>query len=86
MPDFDKLAFPGHGCVQTVETSVRDCAIESVVVFADRAEVKRAVPVTLAAGENEVVIHGLSSCVDKNSIRFALDVKNVNMVATVANQ
>lgn len=53
-----------------VEKPVRDCTIESVVVFTDRAEVRRAVPVTLAAGENEVVIYGLSSCVDQNSIRF----------------
>ena len=57
MQDFDKLAFPGAGCVQVVETAVRDCAIESVVVYADRAEVKRRVPVNLAAGKNEVVVH-----------------------------
>ena len=70
MPDFDKLAFPGAGCVQVVETTVRDCAIESVVVYADRAEVKRRVPVNLAAGKNEVVVHGLSTCINKNSIRL----------------
>ena len=70
MPDFDKLAFPGSGCVQVVETAVRDCAIESVVVYADRAEVKRRVPVNLAAGKNEVVVHGLSTCINKNSIRL----------------
>ena len=70
MPDFDKLAFPGAGCVQVVETAVRDCAIESVVVYADRAEVKRRVPVNLAAGKNEIVVHGLSTCINKNSIRL----------------
>ena len=70
MPDFDKLAFPGAGSVQIVETAVRDCAIESVVVFGDRAEVKRRVPVSLTAGNNEVVVHGLSTCIDKNSIRL----------------
>ena len=67
------LPFSGRRGVQKViTTSVRDCAIESVVVFADRAEVRRAVPVTLAAGENEVVIYGLSSCMDTNSIRFGM--------------
>jgi len=69
MPDFDKLAFPDAACAQVVETAVRDCAIESVVVYADRAEVKRRVPVSLATGKNEVVVQGLSTCVDKNSIR-----------------
>ena len=69
MPDFDNLAFPDAGCAQLVETAARDCAIESVVVYADRAEVKRRVPVSLAAGKNEVVVHGLSTCIDKNSIR-----------------
>jgi len=69
MLDLGKLAFPG-GNVQIVETSVRDCAVESVVVYADRAEVKRKVPVNLEAGKNEVVVHGLSTCIDKNSIRY----------------
>ena len=71
MPDFDKLAFPDSGSAQVIETAVRDCAVESVVVYADRAEVKRRVPVSLAAGKNEVVVHGLSTCIDKNSIRSA---------------
>ena len=53
-----------------VEVNVRECAIRSVVVFKDRAEVKRAVAVELAAGENEVLIGGLAECVDKNSIRY----------------
>ncbi len=48
---------------------VRDCAIESVVVYADRAQVKRKVPVALATGRNEVVVYGLSDWVDQNSIR-----------------
>ena len=69
MPDFDKLAFPDAGSAQVIETAVRDCAVESVVVYADRAEVKRRVPVSLAAGKNEVVVFGLSTCIDKNSIR-----------------
>ncbi len=43
MPDFEKLAFPS-GSHLVVEAAVRDCAIESVVVYADRAQVKRKVP------------------------------------------
>lgn len=70
MPGFDKLAFSGHKTVQVVESAVRECAIESVVVYSDRAEVKRAVPVYLAAGNNEVIIYDLTECVDKNSIRL----------------
>jgi len=70
MPDFDILAFPDTACAQVVETAVRDCAIESVVVYADRAEVKRRVPVSLTTGKSEVVVHGLSTFIDKNSIRY----------------
>ena len=70
MPDFEKLAFSGRKNVQVVESAVRECAIESVVVYSDRAEIKRAVPVSLAVGENEVIVYDLAECVDKNSIRF----------------
>ena len=72
MPDTGVLktkAFPGSSTVQVVETAVGDCAIESVVVYQDRAEVKRAVPVHLYPGENEVIVFDLAECVDKNSIR-----------------
>ena len=62
-------AFPGSSVVQVVETGVGDCAIESVVIYHDRAEVKRAVPVHLTPGENEVIVYDLAECVDKNSIR-----------------
>ena len=63
-------AFSGSSAAQVVETAVGDCAIESVVVYQDRAEVKRAVPVHLYAGENEVIVFDLAECVDKNSIRY----------------
>ena len=53
---------------QLVKTAVRECAIESVVVYSDRAEVKREIPVSLAAGENEVVVQDLAEGVDKNSL------------------
>ena len=65
-------AFSGSSVAQVVETGVGDCAIESVVVYRDRAEVKRAVPVHLITGENEVIVYDLAECVDKNSIRYIL--------------
>ena len=73
MPERDVLktkAFPGSSVSQVVETGVGDCAIEAVVVYQDRAEVKRAVPIHLCPGENEVIVYDLAECVDKNSIRY----------------
>ena len=73
MPDRGVLktkAFPGSSVAQVVETGVGDCAIESVVIYQDRAEVKRAVPVHITPGENEVIVYDLAECVDKNSIRY----------------
>ena len=58
--------------VQTMEVAVWACTIHSVVVYRDRAEVKRTVPANLATGENEVILTGLAECVDKNSIRYAV--------------
>ena len=52
-----------------MEIPVKDCSVESVVVYSDRAEVKRRVSVNLEAGKNEVIVHSLSTCLDKNSIR-----------------
>lgn len=69
MPDFEKVAFAGRQQVQVVELGVRSCAVESVVVYSDRAEVKRAVPLTLLAGDNEVIIYDLPTCILENSIR-----------------
>ena len=65
----DSKSFPGSAVVQRLEKSVRDCSIEAVVVYQDRAEVKRALPVRLQLGENEVIVTGLAECIDKNSIR-----------------
>ena len=48
------------------------CVIQSVVVYRDRAEVKRIVHATLAAGENEVLVTGLAECMDKNSVRYRI--------------
>ena len=73
MPDHcskKSKAFPGSSTVHLVKAAVSDCAIESVVVYRDRAEVKRAVPVHLYPGENEVIVFDLAECVEKNSIRY----------------
>ena len=60
----------GRKGVQVIEVVVGACVIHSVVVYSDRAEVRRTVPASLAAGENEVLLTGLAECVDKNSIRY----------------
>ena len=70
MPDKGEQLVGKKG-VRTVEVVVGACAIHSVVVYGDRAEVKRTVPASLAAGENEVFLTRLAECVDKNSIRCA---------------
>ena len=49
---------------------VRSCSIDSVVVYSDRAEVKREVPVKLEAGENEVIISDLPECIIGDSVRY----------------
>lgn len=49
---------------------VRQCRIHSVVVYTDRAEVKRLVPAQLPSGESEVVIEGLSASINGDSIRW----------------
>lgn len=49
---------------------VRQCPISSVVVYRDRAEVKRLVHAQLPAGESEVVVSGLSASVNGDSIRL----------------
>ncbi len=64
------LAFPGTSGVQMIETKVRDLPIDSVVVYQDRAEVKRRLSVHLATGENELIISDLTDCVDQNSVRW----------------
>ena len=64
--------------VVEIEIGVGDCAIESVVIYQDRAEIKRAVPVHLTPGENEVIVYDLAECVDKNSIRYSTIVKPCN--------
>ena len=70
MPELKPKAFPGHSAVQLVEVAVGECAIHSVVVYQDRAEVKRSLPVHLLAGENELILTNMAECADKNSVRY----------------
>ena len=42
---------------------------EKVVVFVDKAEVKRSLKVKLESGENEIVISNVSNLIDQDSIR-----------------
>lgn len=55
-----------------MELSVKDCPIHSVVVYTDRAEVKKTVNVEISGGESTIVVKDLSEFVDGDSIRFVL--------------
>ena len=52
-----------------IRFDVRKCPIESVVVYTDRAEVKREVCAQLHAGETELVVERLSTSINGESIR-----------------
>ena len=52
-----------------IRFDVRKCPIESVVVYTDRAEVKREVCAQLQAGETELIVEGLSVSINGESIR-----------------
>ena len=51
------------------EVELKKCSMNSVVVYKDRAEVKRIVTINIPAGESEVIIKGLSESIDGDSIR-----------------
>ena len=61
--NFEKRAF---FCVKVVDRSIHKVND----TYQDRAEIKRAVPIHLAPGENEVIVYDLAECIDKNSIRY----------------
>jgi len=50
---------------------LKDCPVQNVTVYNDRAEVTRHVEASVQAGTNEVSIFGLSSKVDRNSVRVS---------------
>lgn len=51
--------------------SMKDLKCEEVVVFTDRAEVKRSIKTKLAKGENEIVLNNVSSFIDQDSFRVS---------------
>lgn len=67
MPDNEKKS--RTSVVPTTEVSVTKCEIYSVVVYRDRAEVRRVVHAHLSPGENKVIVNGLAQVVEANSIR-----------------
>jgi hypothetical protein len=49
--------------------SMKELKCEKVVVFTDRAEVRRLVRTKLNKGENELLLSGVSSQIDRDSVR-----------------
>lgn len=49
--------------------SVKDLPCESVVVYQDRAEVKRLIKTKLNKGENELVLNNISNNIEQDSVR-----------------
>ena len=54
------------------EVELKKCSMDSVVVYKDRAEVKRNVTINIPAGASEVIIKGLSESIDGDSIRCVI--------------
>ena len=48
---------------------IKNLPCEKVVVFVDKAEVKRSLKVKLETGENEIIISNVSNLIDQESIR-----------------
>lgn len=61
--------FTGRALALREVFQASEADIHSVTVYRDRAEVKRSIRVRVEAGENEIVVSGLPTCIDKNSIR-----------------
>ena len=49
--------------------NIKDCSMNSVVVYKDRAEVKRVASISIGEGETEIIVTGLSEAVDGDSVR-----------------
>ena len=49
--------------------SMKDLSCDKVVVYQDRAEVKRLIKTKLIKGENELVINNVSTNIDQDSVR-----------------
>lgn len=55
-----------------VKFDVTTLPVSSVVVFTDRAEVKRTIKCNLEAGAREITVYNLASKLDPDSIRYFL--------------
>ena len=55
--------------VKNQKFSMKDLPCEKVVVYQDRAEVKRLIKTKLIKGENELVINNVSTNIDQDSVR-----------------
>ena len=53
------------------EFDAHDLEVGGVVVYPDRAEVKRLIRASLKKGENDVMVNQLPSVVDPKSLRLA---------------
>jgi chromosome segregation ATPase len=49
--------------------SMKDLACEKVVVFKDRAEIRRIIKTKLKKGENELIINSITNSIDQDSVR-----------------
>jgi hypothetical protein len=64
--------------------SMKDLKCESVVVYKDRAEVRRSLKTVLNKGENEILINSITNLIDKDSVRIKGSVGgSENQAATV---
>jgi len=50
------LAYPGQAGVEVINSQVSEAPIDSLLVYEDRAEVKRRFEVQLTPGPNELII------------------------------
>ena len=48
---------------------IKSCSVDGVIVYKDRAEVRRNVFLTLEPGDNQILLTGLSASIDSDSIR-----------------
>ena len=55
--------------VKNQKFSMKDLPCDKVVVYQDRAEVKRLIKTKLVKGENELVINNVSTNIDQDSVR-----------------
>jgi len=63
------------------EFNSSDLEVGGVVVYRDRAEVKRLIRVNVKKGENDVVVNQLPSVVDPKSLRLVVTVAHVDYSA-----